>query len=113
MSLALTLLISVMVLLASRWLFQRTVQAMARLVEGMVGGGASGQVATWQPSRSTAALTSYSMPTAQPSAAELERVEGSSVAGATFGRAFRRARLTRPESVARAGLGREIAPPIA
>jgi hypothetical protein len=113
MSLALTLLVSVMVLLASRWLFQRTVQAMGRLVEGMVGGAASGQVSSWQPSRSTAPLTSYSMPTAQPSAAELERVEGSPSVRATFGRAFRRARFTRPESVARAGLGRETAPQIA
>lgn len=95
MSLALALLVSVMMLLASRWLFQRTVQAMARLVEGMVGGAASGQMATWQPSRSTAAV-SYSMPAAQPSAAELASRVGPPVVRARVGQAFREGACTRP-----------------
>jgi hypothetical protein len=105
MSLALTLLLSVMVLLASRWLFKHSVQAMARLVEAMVGGAASGQLSSWQPSRSTAPITSYSMPVAQPSAAELERVEGPPVVRAAFGQTLGVDAFTCPESVTRATLG--------
>ncbi|HEU4533188.1 MAG TPA: hypothetical protein VFS00_03685 [Polyangiaceae bacterium] len=71
-SLALTLVLAVIVLLASRWAYKLTVRSMARLLESMVGGVAGGQAVTWQPSKSVA-RPSFTMPVSQPSPAELAR----------------------------------------